>query len=371
MAAVQTSLPQCCPANFTMEKIVEQRVCLKFCVANEISCADALKMLKKAYGDSTMSKTRAYEWFSAFKEGREVLEDLPRFGRPSTFTTNDNIEKIKHLVLQNRRFSVRELAREVNIDKMTVHGIITNILGMKRVAARLVPKDLNLFQKHYRKQVAEDMISRGPDFLNRIITGDETWVYEFDTLTSQQSTEWRMENEPNPKKARRSRSKLKVLLTVFFGCRGVVHSEFLPEGQTVNKDYYLSVLRRLRENIRRKRPELWRENSWILHDDNAPAHRATIVADYKAKNSVNSVNHPPYSPDLAPCDFFLFPKLKLPLRGTRFSSIDDIKRNSQRVLKAIPESAYQKCMEDWFRRFHMCIANDGDYFEGDKINFDK
>jgi len=99
--------------------------------------------------------------------------------------------------------------------------------------------------------------------------------------------------------------------------------------------------------------------------------RATIVADYKAKNSVNSVNHPPYSPDLAPCDFFLFPKLKLPLRGTRFSSIDDIKRNSQRVLKAIPESAYQKCMEDWFRRFHMCIANDGDYFEGDKINFDK
>jgi len=157
-----------------MEKIVEQKVCLKFCVANEISCADALKMLKKAYGDSTMSKTRAYEWFSAFKEGREVLEDLPRSGRPSTSTTNDNIEKIKHLVLQNRRFSVRELASEVNIDKMTVHGIITNIL-------------------------------------------------------------------------------------------------------------------------------------------HRATHRATIVADYKAKNSVNSVDHPPYSRDLAPCDFFLFPKLKLQL----------------------------------------------------------
>lgn len=207
-----------------MDTIVEQRICLKFCVANEISCASALKMLNKAFGESSMSKTQAYEWYKSFKEGREVVEDLPRSGRPSTSTTDDNIDKIKKLVLENRHFSVRELARELNIDKMTVHGILTNVLGMRRVAAKMVPKELNFLQKEHRKKFAEDMISRGPDFLKRIITGDETWVYEYDTLTSQQASEWRFENEPKPKKPRQSQSKIKVLLTVFFFLITVVSS---------------------------------------------------------------------------------------------------------------------------------------------------
>ena len=70
-----------CSAIFTMEKLVEQRVCLKFCVSNDISCAESLKMLQKTYGESCMSKTQAYEWYKAFKEDREVIIDLPRSGR--------------------------------------------------------------------------------------------------------------------------------------------------------------------------------------------------------------------------------------------------------------------------------------------------
>ncbi|CAK1588500.1 unnamed protein product [Parnassius mnemosyne] len=77
-----------------MENIVEQRVCLKFCVSNDISCGESLKMLRNTYGESCISKTRAYEWYKAFKEGREVVVDLPRSGRPSTATTKENIDKI-------------------------------------------------------------------------------------------------------------------------------------------------------------------------------------------------------------------------------------------------------------------------------------
>lgn len=209
-----------------------------------------------------------------------------------------------------------------------------------------------------------------PTFIQRIITGDETWVYEYDVETSQQTSEWRFENEAKPKKARRSRSKVKVMLTVFFDFRGVVHSEFLPKGQTVNKDYYLGVMRRLRESIRKKRPDLWKSNSWILHHDNAPSHTALIIRDFLTKHGTTVIAQAPYSPDLAPCDFFLFPKLKLPLRGKRFESIESVKENSLRELRAIPERAYQKCMEDWVKRWHMCIASDGAYFEGDKINLE-
>ena len=357
-----------------MENIVEQRVCLKFCVSNDISCGESLKMLRNTYGESCISKTRAYEWYKAFKEGREVVVDLPRSGRPSTATTKENIDRIKKLVLENRRMSLRELASEVNISFKSVHNILIDILGMKRVAARLVPKELNFVQKAQRKHVAEDMVSRAstdPTFMKRIITGDETWVYEYDMQTSQQSSEWRLDNEPKPKKPRQSRSKIKVMLTVFFDYRGVVHSEFLPEGETVNKEYYLGVMKRLRESIRRKRPDLWEHNSWMLHHDNAPSHTAIIVKEFLAKNSTKVLDQAPYSPDMAPSDFFLFPKLKLPLRGKRFESIEAIKENSLNELKAIPQIAYEKCMEDWVKRWRCCIASDGTYFEGDKINLDE
>ena len=76
-----------CSAILTMEKLVEQRVCLTFCVSSKILCAE---MLQKTYGESCMSKTQAYEWYKGFKESREVVGDLPRFGRPSTSTNNEN-----------------------------------------------------------------------------------------------------------------------------------------------------------------------------------------------------------------------------------------------------------------------------------------
>ncbi|KAJ8939665.1 hypothetical protein NQ318_006187 [Aromia moschata] len=117
---------------------------------------------------------------------------------------------------------------------MLVHGILTDILGMKRVAARLVWKELNVLQNEHRKQVALDMVSRAdnePNFIKHIITGDETWVYEYDMQTSRQSSEWHYDDEPKPKKPRQSRSKVKAMLTDFFllSRRGTFR---IPSGRT-------------------------------------------------------------------------------------------------------------------------------------------
>jgi hypothetical protein len=123
-----------------------------------------------------------------------------------------------------------------------------------------------------------------------------------------------------------------------------VHFEFLEQGRTVNQHCYLEILARLREAVRRRRPELWLD-AWILHHDNALAHDAFALREFLAKKSIMKLDHPPYSPDLAPWDFWLFPKLKTALKGHRFSDIADIQGHATTILQNSPEEEFQKCFE--------------------------
>ena len=134
------------------EKKIERRVCLKFCVFNGITATESLKMLQKCFGESTLLRTRVFEWHKAFSENREVVENLPHASRPSTSVNDDNIEKVKKIVLDNHRVGIREVAEALNISYGSTPYIIVHILGMKRVAARLVPIDLHFLQKGRRVQ---------------------------------------------------------------------------------------------------------------------------------------------------------------------------------------------------------------------------
>ncbi|XP_052756943.1 ATP-dependent DNA/RNA helicase DHX36-like [Galleria mellonella] len=150
---------------------------------------------------------------------------------------------------------------------------------------------------------------------------------------------------------------------ILFIFRGIVHKEFVPPGKTVNQVYYCQVLERLRKRVNRVRPDIAR--NWILHHDNAPCHTALSVSQYLASKGIAVLQQPPYSPDMSPCDFFLFPKTKSVVKGTHFESITDIQAAVTRVLADIPVEAFQKCYEAWKTRWNRCIAAQGDYFEGD------
>jgi hypothetical protein len=76
-------------------------------------------------------------------------------------------------------------------------------------------------------------------------------------------------------------------------------------GHTVNRWYYLRVLNRVRENVRSKRPQFWRNNSWFLHHDSAPAHASLLICDSLANTNTTVLPQPPYSPDLAQADFLI------------------------------------------------------------------
>ena len=100
-----------------------------------------------------------------------------------------------------------------------------------------------------------------------------------------------------------------TLMIPFFYSTGMIYMHWVPTGQTVNKEYYVEVLREFRKRFCWKRPALFKSGQWHFHQDNAPVHNSILVTDYLTKMGIKTVPQPPYSPDLAPCDFRLFPKL--------------------------------------------------------------
>jgi hypothetical protein len=161
-----------------------------------------------------------------------------------------------------------------------------------------------------------------PSFLNKVVTGDESWVFAYDPDTMMQSSEWHTSSSPHPKKSRATKSNIKVMFLAFFDDEGIVHHEFVQTGTSVTDAFYVDVLTRLRESVRRKQPQKWK-NDWALHHNNAPGHMAMAVQQFLAKNNIPIVPHPHYSPDLTPSDFRLFPTLKMVLRGRCFATVDD------------------------------------------------
>ena len=185
----------------------EQRTNLKVLVRLGKKPAEALKLLQDVYGDVAMSRARVFEWHRRFKEGREDVEDDPRSGRPSTSATEENVEIARQKVLGDRRLTVRMIAHELDMNSERVWTIITKHLGMRKICAKMVPRLLNEQQKKRRVQVCHDILEKletEPNLLERVITGDESWIFEYDPETKRQSLQWKSPTSPRPKKARMS-----------------------------------------------------------------------------------------------------------------------------------------------------------------------
>jgi hypothetical protein len=111
---------------------------------------------------------------------------------------------------------------------------------------------------------------------------------------------------------------------------------------------------------------MWTAGSWLLHHDNIPAHAALSIRQFLAKHSIPTLPQHLYSPELSPPDFFLFPKLKITLKGRRFQTVEDI-TNVMNDLKAVPQTFFEQCFKKWKRQWENCFAAQGNYFEGDNI----
>ena len=116
-----------------------------------------------------------------------------------------------------------------------------------------------------------------------------------------------------------------------------------------------------RKRFRRKRPALFKLDQWHFHQDNTPVHNSILLLDYLTKMGVKTVAHPPYSPDLAPCGFSLFHKL----RGCRYETIEEMKEVVTKVIDTLTQEDFHGAFQKLLERYNKCIAAGGDYFEGD------
>ncbi len=255
----------------------------------------------------------------------------------------------------------------------TVWTIVKKDLRLRRRSAHMVPHLLTDEQKAFRKCICEENLAlireNLEENLARIITTDKTWIATFEPKTKKQSSAWILPNEDPPQKARRQRGQQKTMMTLFLDFQGTVHCEFLQPGDTIRSEDYCETLSRMKESVRWKRPHLWarKEDSchtFLLHQDNASPHTSVFTLAKLGEWGVDLLAHPPYSPDLAPCDFAMFPKVKEQLRGRRFPNLAALQKETKKILRSLPEDFYTQCFIDLVTRWEKCVARDGDYFEG-------
>ena len=166
---------------------------------------------------------------------------------------------------------------------------------------------------------------------------------------------------PDPRRPDRANPPTNFWWSLFFDRAGMIYMHWAPTGQTVNKEYYVEVLREFRKRFRRKKTALFKSAQWHFHQDNAPVHNSILVTDYLTKMGIKTVAHPLYSPDLAPSDFWLFPKLT----GCRYETIEEMKEAVMKVIDMLTQEDFHGAFQKLLEQNNKCIAARGDYFEGD------
>ena len=282
-------------------------------------------------------------WSAEFKRGRNSLEDDPRPGRPADVISQGMINRVERLVLNNRQIKVAELASECGISNGSVYTIIHEHLGMSKVSARWVPRNLNMQDRQQRVESSQELLevynANPEDFHTHLVTGDETWLHHWDPDTKKEFMQWKRPGSPPPKKFRTQPSAAKVMATVLWDSKGIIFIDYKPAGTSVTGEYYANVIKQLRVAIKEKRRGKLAAGVLLLHY-NAPVHKSRVAQGAILLCKFEQLNHPPYSLDLAPSDYYLFQNMKSHLPGTRFQDDDE--------LKAATEAWFEDQIDDFY-----------------------
>lgn len=347
--------------------LLQQRINIFFAQKMGVSMAVTVKAIEYVYGRKAMSKVQIRHWFKLFKNGRTVVVDLPRHARHRCGRTPGNIQTVKTLLENDRRLSISAVSHQSGLPWSTCRCIITLDLGLVHKTAKFVPHLLQEQHLAERLRISKAMLQYirvHKDFLKHVVTMDESWVYTYDLELKSQSTQWLRKEDPRPIKSSRPHAVSKVLLVSFFGCSGLIHREF-PR-RTVTSKVFVNIVSRLRFAVSRKRGHKYLQKM-TLHMDNASPHTSKTTRAFLMHSRTKVLEHPAYSPDLAPSDFWFFPRLKRDLWGHRFQSLEDLEAAVDDQIMSISSFEFEACILTlWPKRWARCVNAEGIYFEGIK-----
>ena len=349
------------PAEFSMKRVHDLTVDL---AKAGKTFKEIQETVEKAYPGNALSRSAVYNIIKTVKEGKDA-HDKRGLASTKIIRTPDFIEAIRTDIEEDRRRTVSDLVARHDASRETIHKVLTEDLGLSKKSARWVPKLLNDSQKRGRVESSRAFIKRfheeGNAFLDKIVTMDESAVAYHTPETKQQSKQWVKKGTPGPLKCKSQSSRIKQMVLCFFDNEGLIYTNVVPKGTMVNAAYIIDVLGRFLKKMREKRPTKL-DQGFIFHWDNAPVHTASSVQEFLAKKNVELLQHPAYSPDLAPADYFLFPKMKSKLAG-KFLDSRSFKKEWDGVASTLTRDDFLTAFKKWVDRHIKCISIDGSYVE--------
>lgn len=339
---------------------LEQRYVIKYLLRKNLSSQEIVSEIRNTYKEEAYSQAMIYNWIKEIKLGRTDLSNLPSTGKP----VDDQIDPhINYLLECNPFSSARMIARKLHIAVSTVTDHLHNSLGMKNIYFRWIPHRLNSSQKDIRvktsKQILELLQKAKRNNYIFVLTGDESWFeycYNF-------KRKWVLLNDKGDDFTRPTDIQKKTMITCFFNGNGLQLLDIKPQSVKINASYFveniIKKLEKLDVVIKAKK----QKQMMMLHYDNAPSHNAMLVKEYLSKTSFQKVPHPPYSPDLALCDFGIFGTVKTSFEGKEFESENQLFEELENFFKGKSKEFYISLFHEWENRLHRCIDLKGDYVE--------
>jgi histone-lysine N-methyltransferase SETMAR len=339
---------------------------------NSISSRAASKELKEVYGADGFHDKTCANWLKRFREGDKGIDDLedePRSGRPS----NLNDEELRLLIEMDPKATVRELAEvlQKSVGSVWNHlrdmGLVcflffsSNIFSFLKVSKLgvLVPHRLSDLNKATRFVAATGNLERfenGNLNLDQVLTQDEKWVLYVNVVRKR---EWRKRGEHATPTAKPGLHPKKVLLCFWWDTEGPVHWELLHQGVSITAEVYCQMLDRVAAALAEKRPH--RQNQIFLQD-NARPHTARLTQQKLAELGWEVLDHPPYSPDLAPSDYKAFRSLQNWLNGKEFANEAELRLSIQEWIDSRNAGFWVMGFIDLPERWRKVIEYEGDYF---------
>lgn len=318
----------------------------------------------KVLGDQAPSYATVTRWVARFKEGREDLEDDERVGRPITATTEENIALVRAVIQVNPFSTYDDIQAETSLCRGTINHIVHDCLKMRKITSRWVPHFLSEKNRVDRVRACSEWLNKFKSEAWRlcdIVTGDESWFYWRQIGRKQSNASWVAEGESPRTVVRRDRYEPKTMVSVMFRRGGVEQITYWGKGDTITSDSYIEdCLKPLVRTINKQRPTYGCKNL-KFHQDNAKPHVAKKVITFLEGHEFIIMDHPPYSPDLAPSDFWLFDFIKA--RLSDHASEESLMSAITAICNSIPKEELIKTFDKWIERLELCIKFKGDYFE--------